>query len=213
MLQEADSQIQKSSIFQLPISCRTNEANDEGSPLCLSRPVEASDELSIFSKLSYTVAKYLLLLQHGRSDESASSSLEESMVQLDGQNFDIASLHMSVCDSSETFTIRLFSDSGAAEAIIAGEKLRNWHPKLGHAMDHDDGSTDEIEKKDPVVITNTAGCGNHQHDHHHARSRLFPCRIEKKGRYGYSVQWGDQATIIYSMYSIAKAAGATTILK
>ena len=27
------------------------------------------------------------------------------------------------------------------------------------------------------------------------------------GRYGYSVTWADQATIIYSMYSLARAAG------
>ena len=38
--------------------------------------------------------------------------------------------------------------------------------------------------------------------------RLFPCKINRKGRYGYSVEWRDGATIIYSMISLAKAAGA-----
>ena len=69
------------------------------------------------------------------------------------------------------------------------------------------------------------GCGSghyHSHSHSHAPSLkdftskkkgLFPCKIEKKGRYGYSVEWADGVTIIYSMFSLAKAAGGIPIIK
>lgn len=60
------------------------------------------------------------------------------------------------------------------------------------------------------------GCGSSVVDdvvtHHkgqemNIKPELFPARVEKKGIYGYSVEWADGATIIYSMISIAKAAG------
>ena len=62
---------------------------------------------------------------------------------------------------------------------------------------------------DSVVVTKnspgTQGCssGNHKF-----KSGLFPCRVEKKGRYGYSVEWADGTTVIYSMSSLAASVGA-----
>ncbi len=233
MMDQMNININEANIFQLPISSRTNEATVDGIPLCLSRPEEASEELSAFSQLSHAVASDLFLLQHGKtplSESGASSSSSESTVRLDGQLFDVASLHMSVENAQEIFTIRLFSDSGAVQADIPGSKLRTWHPKLGVPMDMEadegnngnedsDGQTIKVD----VTVTKTnaqtrteqsntstsgGGCGGGHHSHSHDRSEptLFPCRIEKKGRYGYSVEWADGATIIYSMYSLAKAA-------
>jgi hypothetical protein len=39
---------------------------------------------------------------------------------------------------------------------------------------------------------------------------LIPSKVDKKGRYGYAVQWNDGAIIIYSVLSIAKAAGGVS---
>lgn len=52
------------------------------------------------------------------------------------------------------------------------------------------------------------GCGHgHGHDLMSIKGQMFPCKIEKKGQYGYSVEFADYATIIYLMFSLAKAAG------
>jgi len=201
MLKEIGSNLNESNIFQFPISSRINEANDEGTPLCLSRPAEASIELDIFGQLSSTIARELLLLQHGRSSELA----DDSSIRIGGDTFDIASLQLSVDNSKDMFVVRFFSESGATQVEIPGEKLRSWHPKLGEPMEVETNEEDGM-----VTHTSGKGCGSHSHSHNHGGGvspKLFPCKIEKKGRYGYSVEWADQATIIYSMYSLAKAAG------
>jgi hypothetical protein len=207
LLGDADSHLNESSIFQFPISSKTNEANDEGVPLSLSRPKDASVELDTFHQLSSTIARELLLLQHGRSSEVS----DNSSVRIGGEIFDVASLHLSVDNTAKTFSVRLFSDGGATQVSIQGEILRSWHPKLGEPMEVE--TTDEEDKRDGMITrTSGTGCSSHDHSHDHSHEIksgpiLFPCKIEKKGRYGYSVEWGDQATIIYSMYSIARAAG------
>ena len=201
MLKEADSTLTDSKIFEFPISGKTNDANEEGIPLCLSRPVDAEVELNQFQNLASEIAKDLLLLQHGKSSETS----DESAVRIGGQVFDVASLQLSVDNESKDFVARFFCDSGATEVRIPGDKLRTWHPKLGEPMEMD---SDEDDTSDGMVThTSGGGCGSHNHSHSHSMPRLFPCTIEKKGRYGYSVTWADQATIIYSMYSLARAAG------
>jgi hypothetical protein len=208
-LLETDSHLNESNIFQFPISSRTNEANDAGIPLCLSRPKDASVELYTFNSLSSTVAKELLLLQYGRSSEVS----DNSSVRIGGEIFDIASLHLSVDNSTNTFVVRLFTDAGATQVEIPGEKLRSWHPKLGEPMEvdttgEDDDSNSMITHTSGNAHTSGKGCGSHDHSHEVEKGpRLFPCKIEKKGRYGYSVEFADQATIIYSMFSLARAAG------
>merc|ERR1719203_2436957 len=62
---------------------------------------------------------------------------------------------------------------------------------------------------------------HHNHNHSHASSqsqsqinrRLFPVTLEKRGHYGYAVEWADGATVIYSMSSIAKAASKSHLIK
>jgi len=206
MLREADSSLCDSNIFQFPISIKTNEANDSGQPLCLTRPQDATIELDLFHQLSTTVAKELLLLEHGRSSDVT----DESSVRIGGEVFDVASLQLTVDNNSKSFLVRMFSDSGATQVQIPGNKLRTWHPKLGEAMEVEDNESESESAGDSMVTrTSGKGCGSHSHDHDHGKEmpRLFPCKIEKKGRYGYSVEWADQAAIIYSMYSLARAAG------
>jgi hypothetical protein len=195
--------LNESSIFQFPISTRLNKANDEGVPLCLSRPQEATKELDIFRDLSISVANELLRAQHGKS----MSVSDNVLIRIENQIFDAANLHLSSDNTTESFLVRFFSDSGATEVRISGEKLRHWHPKLGEPL------SEESEDDRIVTVTSHSGCGSHNHPQSDQKrmSRLFPCKIEKKGRYGYQIEWGDQATIIYSMYSLAKAAGGTSV--
>jgi len=215
--------LKTSNIFQFPISSHTNDANETGSPLCLSRPEEAADELSTFGRLSAVVASELLLLQYGRSNEGGNEGMHNLTVALGDATFNVADLQLAVENDENIFAIRLFCDSGALEVRVAGEKLRHWHPQLGEEMEKEenaDGVGDVF-----VETTSGSGCGSgHDHSHSHSHSHapslkdftskkkgLFPCKIEKKGRYGYSVEWADGATIIYSMFSLAKAAGGIPI--
>lgn len=202
LVQNSENSLDESNIFQLPISSRMNEANDDGSPLCLSRPEEASVELDVFHKLSSTIAKDLLLLDHGQTDEETD---EKIMIEIDGKKFHVSSLHLSVDNDKQMFIVRLFSDSGATQVLIPGDKLRSWHPKLGEALPILNHEHDE----DKVIVTQTSGKqgrGSHGNAQHPPTPKLFPCKLEKKGKYGYSVEWADRSTIIYSMYSLGKAA-------
>lgn len=129
------------------------------------------------------------------------------MIRIDNKIFDVATLHLSSDVETESFVFRYFSDSGATEVRVSGDKLRNWHPKLGEPV--------IVENDDEIVLVESSksSCGV---SHHHAgnlqrKSKLFPCKIEKKGRYGYQIEWADGATIIYSMHSLAKASGGSSV--
>ena len=83
-----------------------------------------------------------------------------------------------------------FSESQhAIEKSISGDKLRLWHPMLGTPLvDHN---------VDNVVVTKSSS-SSHGSSSHSSSSTQFPCTLERKGRYGYSVEWADGATVIYS---------------
>ena len=210
--------IDSSVIVQLPISPLTNGANDSGEPLCLERPSDGEAELQAFEGLAKVVSQEMLLLQHGLSrmkntDNSANSGSSDAVVTFDsgaGQKFDVASLHMSV-DSSDakSFAVRLFSDAGAWQGKVDGMTLRSIDPKTGERMS---GAIDEEPKPKAGCSSSNPNGGIdsiviHRHTNDEKKPRLFPAKVEKKGIYGYSVEWADGATIIYSMLSIAKAAG------
>lgn len=200
------------SIIQLPISSITNGSNDSGTPLCLERPCEGQVELVQFERLARNVSEELLLLQHGKSkrrDTGAEGGLSDAVVTFDNggdQQFDVASLFMAVDSEGEAFSVRLFSGEGAWQGSIRGDDLRSVDPKTGEKMATESAGYEVVGK----------GCGSSVVDdvvtHHkgqemNIKPELFPARVEKKGIYGYSVEWADGATIIYSMISIAKAAG------
>lgn len=187
-------------MFQLPISTLTNNANDNGTPLCLSRPENATEELAVFEQLACAVAKELLLLQHGRSRSDDGGVDEPGMVVFEGtdERFNIATTNLSMDYAEEGFLVRLFSDGGATQLSLSAQELRSRHPKTGEKLDL--GVKDEQDNGKPP--------SNGMVQHHKVSvPRLMPATVEKKGKYGYSVEWADGATIIYSMLSIAKAAG------
>ena len=192
-------------IFQFPISNYVNDGNDTGTPLCLSRPREAATELDIFNKLATDVASKLLKLQFEREGTHVGNETK-CLIDLDGDVFDAASIQVSANNSKQEFVVRFFSESHAIEKSLSGDKLRLWHPKLGTPLADDN--------VDNVVVTKSSssshGCSSSSHS---SSPTLFPCTLEKKGRYGYSIEWADGATVIYSMSSLAASVGGKIVSK
>lgn len=202
MSPDRDVDFKSSNVFQLPISTLTNDANDIGVPLCLSRPEKATEELDVFEQLASAVARELLLLQHGRSRSDSGGVDEPGTVVFVGsdEKFDVATTHLSVDYAEEGFLVRLFSGAGAIQLRLSAQELRSRHPKTGEML--------ELAAEDDQGNCEPSSNGMVQYHKVSApRPVLMPATIEKKGRYGYSVEWADGATIIYSMLSIAKAAG------
>ena len=167
------------------------------------RPEAARDELNVFDKLATALSKELLLIQHGQS-RSDSGGIDEPASVVFGNSseaFNVASTHLSLDSSKEGFLVRLFSNDGATQLSLGADELRSRHPKTGEKLDLDSEAGDS-GPLDSMV------------QHHKANvPRLMPAKIEKKGRYGYAVEYADGATIIYSMLSIAKAAGGSITQK
>jgi len=212
--------INPSSIVQLPISSLTNDANDAGEPLCVQRPAKGHEELDSFWGLAKIVSQELLLSQYGKSSMGQTSkgsdgAFSDAVVTFEGsagQHFDVASLYMSVDSDSDSFAVRLFCDAGAWQGKIDGEVLRSTDPKTGERLPDNDKSMDVVHPE--VACGSSNGFGDGMVQHHEAgkkKARLFPASVEKKGIYGYAVEWADGATIIYSMLSIAKAAGGKQV--
>ena len=202
--------MKSSNIFQLPISEFTNSSNDDGSPLCLTRPNDAQTELSVFSNLAKALSTELLLLQHQQQNNNEHAPNNKMRVTLKNEDtnqqktYDISSMQLSLNKNNESnkdLILRLFSEDGATQVFISGEQIRLRDPKTGD---------DLIEPS----TTTTSSCGGSNqsvkiHRHQHNReNKYIPIKVEKKGRYGYEVEFADGATIIYSALSIAIIAGA-----
>uniref|UniRef100_A0A7S2R3J3 Gamma-butyrobetaine hydroxylase-like N-terminal domain-containing protein n=1 Tax=Eucampia antarctica TaxID=49252 RepID=A0A7S2R3J3_9STRA len=194
--------LKSSNIFQLPISEFTNTSNDEGSPLCCSRPADAASEIFVFSKLAKTVATELILLRNGKGDMEKQATVVTLVDESHKNRYDVASLQLVLNKEGKTFTVRLFSESGATQLSINGEDLRLRHPKTGEMLENEDISTD-IENATCSSSSNQIIVQQHQHK----QPKFIPMKVDKKGRYGYEIEFSDGATIIYSMLSIAIAAG------
>ena len=192
-------------LCHLPISAVANEANDIGSPLCLSRPAGGERELEAFEKLACMVSKELFLLAHGQSTEKHNQIVSfEGKV---GERFDVATTQLSTSTSEKavSFVVRIFSDASALQLRVDPSELRNRDPRTGDTHD----STGVQERGD-------FESGNEMVNFHRASGSLkermlTPQVVEKKGKYGYAVTWSDGATIIYTNHAIARAAGATPI--
>ena len=202
---QAHLDMKTKNLCHLPISAVANEANDLGSPLCLSRPAEGGRELEAFEKLAYMVSEELFLLAHGQSTEQQTQFV--SFEGKNGERFDVATTQLSTTTSEKpvSFVVRIFSDVSALQLRLDPSELRNRDPKTGDAHD----STGDQEKGD-------FESGNEMVTFHRASDSLkermlTPQIVEKKGKYGYAVTWSDGATIIYANHAIAKAAGANPI--
>jgi hypothetical protein len=164
----------------------------------VERPVGAEEELGVLEELAKAIAKELLLIQHGRlaTEGGGVSTPHKVRFQGSSDDFDVASTYLAEDNEKEGFSARFFSETGAVQIEISGAELRSRNPKTGDKLD--DTASEQSKPSDGIV------------QHYSAKkARLFPAKVERKGRYGYAVEYADGATIIYSMFCIARAAGGT----
>jgi Mrp family chromosome partitioning ATPase len=184
-------------IVQLPISEQTNAANDEGEPFCLVRSDQSKRELSAFNKLANALSSELLKMQYNMSESHVTATFPESK-----DKFDVATVHLSLDKVSETFTVRIFSESGAIQQKFKGFCLRARDPKSGLVLEespYKEMANTQFDQE--MVVKSNAK----------KTPALIPTSVQRRGRYGYGVQWADGATIIYSMRSLAAAAGGKVV--
>lgn len=196
------------SLVQLPISVALNDANDDGIPLTMSRPEDATKELAAYELLTNIVSKELLRVQYGAGFIDGLSEYVTFNTHPD-KSFDVSNVTLSLdrARGNEAMTVRIFSESDAIQWHIAPSQLRSRDPKTGDSIPNSPFMNDEISKdqsldSDPIV-TETKVVKKKR------SPSVIPTKVERRGRYGFAVEWGDGATIIYSMRSIARAVGGT----
>lgn len=189
-----------SPMVQLPISPLTNTGNDDGTPICLQRPDTAKKELAAFEDLADIVSGELLKYQYGQRDAD-----DVGEVSFDNESFDLSMV--TLAKASDGFlTVRLFSDTGATQRRISPAMLRSRDPKTGDEIADspflEEARQGGASESDAAVVT-IHKTGKKQ------SPSLIPNKVNRRGRYGFQVEWADGATIIYSMVSIARAAGGS----
>jgi hypothetical protein len=168
----------------------------------LQRPSNATVELDAYRELANAVSKELLLLQYGSPEGKDNRQLAVFDSDPDHE-FDVSTVTLSLDKSkagSEKLLVRLLSDSTAIQLLLLPSRLRSRNPKTGDLLSESpflnlDGSG--VEDTQDAVVTKT-------------RKRspsIIPTKVERRGRYGFAVEWGDGATVIYSVLSLARAAG------
>jgi hypothetical protein len=189
--------IKQENVCKFPISTLANDATEDGTPLMLSRPENASKEVSSFQLLGDIISRELYSLPHRKSEN-------QQLILFHGseETFDLVSLQLSMDNDKERpLVIRIFSESGAMQLRFAPAELRSRDPKTGEIQTNsappEEGSKPDSEKKGMVSV----------HSVDSVTRKNFPQAVEKKGKYGYQVTWADGARIIYSMLAIVKAAG------
>lgn len=119
-------------------------------------------------------------------------------VFIDDDEFPVSNLTITVNNERKEFYVRFFSEQGAKEMKVSGEKLRYWDPKMGEG---------EIGAPSENSDDDNGGGSSLKRTRVSSTSDIFPCQIYPKGNYGFSLRWADGASIIYSRLSIATAAG------
>jgi NUBPL iron-transfer P-loop NTPase len=198
-------------VVQVPISLITNDANDSGKPLTMTRPLgEAEKELDSYRKLGKLVSRELLSLQYGHSSKERKESVTF------GENpdeFDVESVSLSLNSPTNPraeeifFVVRLFSESGAVQFEVSPPKLRASDPRTGDIIPDSPywSDDDNYSKLDPMVIVTKT--------QQRKSPSIVPTSVSRRGRYGFAVVWQDGATIIYSNRCIAKCAGGLISMK
>jgi len=197
---------------QLPISVAMNDAIDNGTPLALTRPKGAEKELAAFHDLAAIVSRELLQLQYGAptTDQEYVVFKSDEEPDVAAVLFNLASVTLAIDkQAKDKFAVRLFSDSGAVQKLVAPAQLRARDPRTGDIMpdspylDQQDMHADDALEEHPMVTKTKQATGKKR------SPSVIPTKVERRGRYGFAVEWGDGATIIYSMRCLAKAAGGT----
>lgn len=201
---------------QLSLSPDINECNECKEPLVLKRPERATADLDAFHELGLRVSEELLKVHYGVVHEEysvhfASDTTEE-------QSFELSTLILKIdkSNSPANFFVRFISNAHALQRSLQPARLRSLDPKTGETIENspfldyvDDSlfseeSVAHSERHDGPEITRTSNRPSSRNP-----PSILPVTVERRGRYGFAVEWGDGATIIYSLRSIAIATGAT----
>jgi Mrp family chromosome partitioning ATPase len=191
-------------VCQLPISEVANEANEDGVPLCLSRPKNAEKELKAFEKLASIVVKELYRLPYQTQPGQGTVMVEE-------EKFDLSSIKLS--QDKGHLIVRFFSDAGALQKRIAPQRLRQLDPKTGQLLQEEGGpSNNDAQHRqgadDGGMVSIYRAAKNKQDIE---QPKIVPENVTEKGRVGFEVRWSDGAKFIYSRRAIAIAAGGSII--
>lgn len=180
-----------------------NEGNENGEPIMLESPPSnaTSPEREAFSSLADHVSRALLLAHYGNPDA------EQLKARFEGEPtiFSLESLTLRLLpgtDKKERLIVRVVSNEGASQTSFAPWRLRSRDPSTGETI----ADSPFLEKEATKVEINHSSSAPSK-----PSPSLMPVKVERRGRYGYAVEWADGATIIYSMRCIAKAAHATII--
>lgn len=186
-----------------------NDANETGRPLSLTRPDGSHDELSAFEKLANCVSQELLRTHYGQLDTKSLVRFADSDIV-----FDLSTINLAIdkTPGKEVLIVRLYSEAGALQKRITAAELRSRDPKTGDIiknspfLGNDENRIPETaESSDPMVTVErkkTREGGKRS-------PAIIPTSVHRRGRYGFGVEFGDGATIIYSKETLARAAGGT----
>ena len=184
------------SVTEMPLSLYTSDANDDGIPISLKRPSGAVKELAAYESIARQVSGELLKTFYGTTESSASVKFQDS-----AEEFSVATVDLSLDNMTKEFIVRLYSPSGALQKRVVASQLRARDPRTGDVIDNSP-FLDQSGEKPAIHI-------------HKSNERVSPSidpnGVERKGRYGFAVRWGDGATIIYSKTSVARAAGGNQV--
>jgi Mrp family chromosome partitioning ATPase/uncharacterized membrane protein YfcA len=187
-------------VIEMPLSIFTCDSNDSGNPLVLSRPEGASRELDAYHTLAQDVSGELLHTFYGTSETVENVKFRDS-----SEEFAVASVDLSLDKMSKEFIVRLYNPSGALQRRVLAAQLRARDPRTGDVIEDSPFLHEGGEKPPAIKIHKTTD---------RVSPSIDPNGVERKGRYGFAVKWGDGATIIYSKKSIARAAGGIgTVLR
>jgi hypothetical protein len=161
------------------------------------------EELKAFERLGNVLCEKLLALQYAPSDSEFQVAFGNS-----ASLFNVATLQLTKDKTSDALVVRMYADQGAVQRKITPAQLRSRDPRSGTIIE------DSPFRRQAVDDSNELS--DRMISHHRASSKKSPSlsvtRVEKKGRYGYAVEYADGAIIIYSTRSIAIAAGGEVVI-
>ena len=191
---ESMTEINAENVCQLPLSLATNSASEQGVPFALSRPANATVELEAISHLARIVSRELLKLPFQYEGTGDVVSFDDAP-----ERFALANIELSL--EGGNFWLRAFTEWGAVKRRISPKDLRPRDPKSGEILENErkhDQSPPDAKRSGMILVHGGRVLESTQQS---------PERLEKKGKVGFEVLWGDGTKIIYSRRAIAMAAG------
>lgn len=200
--------------FQIPISAKINDCNDNGTPISLKRQEDAYDEVKIFQSIGHTVAAELFLLQEHGNERPIISMV--SFQDMPNVMFDLRSMQLNVDNTEHKITLRFYSDNGAYLVELSGAVLYSETEKISSLESPcEKGQRDQSEdlnkgQRDQSEDLNKLRRDQSEDLNKVSDDEIFPCRAYPKGD-GYMIHWANGLHGSYSNQVIAKVAGAKSI--